>query len=142
DAVEQAVLAVRDAYNWGPRKIHAFLRQDAARRGEPPPDLPCRRTLARILGRHGRVHARPPQPPEPQRFERDGPNQLWQLDHKGPVEVDRRKVAPLSVVDDHSRYCLAFEPVPDKTMAAAWDVLWRVFGDCGLPDQVLCDNAF
>src|SRR5438270_6237270 len=31
DAVERAVLAVRDRYNWGPRKVRAFLLQDAER---------------------------------------------------------------------------------------------------------------
>ena len=142
EAAGRAVLDARDRFGWGPRKIHAFLLQEADRRGgPPPPGLPCARTVARVLARHGRVA--PPAPPAAaQRFERAGPNDLWQLDHKGAVEVARRKVAPQAVVDDHSRYLLAFEPVPDKTMAAAWDVLWRVFGECGMPAQVLCDNAF
>src|SRR4051794_9333731 len=45
-AIEQAVLAVRDKHHWGPRKIHAFLRQDAQRQGQPPLTLPSVRTLA------------------------------------------------------------------------------------------------
>jgi transposase InsO family protein len=77
-----------------------------------------------------------------QRFERDAPNQLWQVDHKGPVEVERRPVTPLTVIDDHSRYCLAFRPLDDKTMATAFAVLWDVFGDAGLPEAILSDNAF
>jgi hypothetical protein len=27
-------------------------------------------------------------------------------------------------------------------MATAWDALWRLFGDVGLPEGLLCDNAF
>ena len=30
----------------------------------------------------------------------------------------------------------------DVTMARAWNVLWNVFGEYGLPDAILCDNAF
>src|SRR5205085_7174456 len=122
--------------------------QEAERRGgggggPPRADLPSARTCAAILARHGRV-AGPAAAAEPpvQRFERDAPNQLWQVDHKGPVEVERRAVAPLTVIDDHSRYCLAFRPLDDKTMATAFAVLWDVFGDAGLPEAILSDNAF
>ena len=143
--VERDVLAVRDRYNWGPRKIRAFLLQQAERDGlPPPPGLPSVRTVGAILARHGRVAARDDADPAapPQRFERAGPNELWQVDHKGPLEVERRPVTPLTVIDDHSRYCLAFHTVADKTMARAFAVLWDVFADAGLPDAVLSDNAF
>lgn len=140
-AIEQAILAVRDQRNWGPRKIHAFLLQDARRRGEPAPQLPSIRTVASILGRNGRL-ATPSPIPEPQRFERVMPNALWQVDFKGPVEVARHKLMPFSTIDDHSRYLLSFEPCKDVTMATAWSVLWDVFGSAGLPEQLLSDNAF
>ena len=144
DAVEARVLKVRDERNWGPRKIRHFLAQEAERRGEPPPDLPSVRTCAAILARNGRVGAagRPGPAPELQRFERGRPNELWQVDFKGPVEVARRDVCPLAVIDDHSRYLLAFRPCTDKTMATAWAVLWDVFAEAGLPEQVLADNGF
>jgi transposase InsO family protein len=139
DAVEEAVVRERELHNWGPRKIHRVLL-DAGLQG-----VPSVRTVASILSRRGCVPAPPPEPPPPlplQSFERPAPNDLWQVDHKGPVEVARRKVCPLAVVDDHSRYCLCFEPVADVTMANAWGVLWDVFGRYGLPRSILCDNAF
>jgi transposase InsO family protein len=144
DAVERDVLAVRDRYNWGPRKIRAFLLQQAGRDGLPPPTgLPSVRTVGAILARHGRVAAPAAEPAAPlQRFERAAPNELWQIDHKGPLEVERRSVTPLTVLDDHSRYCLAFRTLTDKTMAGAFAVLWDVFADAGLPGAVLSDNAF
>lgn len=141
DDLERQALAVRDRYHWGPRKIRAFLLQEAGRAGAPAPALPSARTFAAILARNARVGPAP-DPVPPQRFERGAPNELWQLDHKGPVEVARRKVAPLTVIDDHSRYCLAFRPCDDKTMASAFAVLWDVFAGAGLPDAILCDNAF
>jgi hypothetical protein len=77
-----------------------------------------------------------------QRFERDAPNQLWQCDFKGFLEVGRRRIWPFGLIDDHSRYLLALRPCPDQTMATAWGVLWEVFGAVGLPESLLCDGAF
>ena len=134
---ERAVLEARDRWGWGPRKLHALL----AREGHPAPPP---RTIAAILRRHGRLIAdREPAPaPPPQRFERSAPNALWQLDFKGPLEVERRRVAPLSVLDDHSRYLLALRPCTDQTYATVQAILWDLFGDVGLPEAMLCDNAF
>ena len=141
DDIERQVLAVRDRYNWGPRKIRAFLLQEAQRAALPVPQLPSVRTCAAILTRHARV--KPAPTPEPiQRFERQRPNELWQLDHKGPVEVERRKINPFTIIDDHSRYCLSFRPCDDKTMARAFAILWDVCADAGLPEAILSDNAF
>jgi transposase InsO family protein len=134
-ALADAVLAVRDQFGWGPRKIVAYLRNH----DRPAPPV---RTAAAILRRNGRVRAPTPQPAAAQRFERGTPNELWQLDFKGFVWVGRQKVYPLTVLDDHSRYLLAADPCTDQTMATAWAGLWRVFGEVGLPDAVLCDNAF
>jgi transposase InsO family protein len=136
EAAERAVLEARDRYGWGPRKLHALLARD----GQDPPPV---RTIAAILRRHGRVAAPPAAAAAPpQRFERPAPNELWQLDFKGPIEVDRRRVAPLVVLDDHSRYLLALRPCTDQTFATVQAALWEIFGDVGLPEAILCDNAF
>jgi transposase InsO family protein len=133
--VEQAILEVRDRFGWGPRKIHAHLIAQGAA-------LPSARTVAAVLRRPGRVGAAPPPPDPPQRFERAAPNQLWQCDFKGRLEVGRRRVYPFTALDDHSRFLLALRPCLDQTMATAWAALWDAFGEFGLPDAVLCDNAF
>ncbi|MBA3312015.1 MAG: transposase family protein [Planctomycetaceae bacterium] len=126
----------RDRWGWGPRKLHALLR----RQGHAPPPI---RTIAAILKRHDRVRTRSAEiPPACQRFERDAPNELWQRDFKGPLEVARRKVTPLSVLDDHSRYLLALRPCFDMTFVTVQAVLWDLFGDVGLPETLLCDSAF
>src|SRR6185503_14930317 len=94
DAVEQQILAVRDRRNWGPGKIHAHLRASGAVAADA---LPTARTVARVLARHGRVGRVAPPAAEVQRFERGAPNDLWQIDHQGRVEVARRKLFPLTV---------------------------------------------
>jgi transposase InsO family protein len=135
DELEAAVLAVRDQFGWGPRKIHAYLTNN--RQPTPPA-----RTVGAILRRHNRIAPKPVPAVAEVRFERSEPNQLWQVDFKGYVEVARRKVYPLTVLDDHSRFLLALRCGEDVTMARAWNALWDVFGACGLPEAVLCDNAF
>jgi transposase InsO family protein len=134
--LEAAILRVRDTYGWGPRKIHAYLKNQNVHHC-------CTRTVANVLGRHGRIAA--PARVEPaavQFFERSAPNELWQCDFKGPLEVERRTVYPFTVVDDHSRYLLALRPELDKTMGTAFAALWGAFGEFGLPERILCDNAF
>jgi transposase InsO family protein len=142
EASERAVLAVRDEHGWGGRKIHRVLADAARATGAMPPPSP--RTISAILKRHGRSDpARRPEPASPpQFFERPAPNELWQLDHMGPREIARRRYHPFTVQDDHSRFCLCFEPMADMSLATCWPVLWDVFGTFGLPEQILCDGAF
>lgn len=140
-AMEKLVLDVRDGLNWGPRKIYNFLLQEIERGRPIGPPLPHMRTIANILRRHDRIQPDTAQP-ELQRFERARPNQLWQIDHKGSVEVQRRKVMPLSILDDHSRYCLRLTPCLDLTLDTVWGILWDLFGEVGLSDAILADNAF
>jgi transposase InsO family protein len=134
--VEARALEVRDRWGWGPRKIHAYLTAAGVA-------LPSPRTVGAVLRRHGRTAAPPAADPAPvQRFERGAPNELWQCDFKGYLEVARARTYPFVVIDDHSRYLLALRPCPDQTMATAWAVLWEVFGAVGLPEALLCDGAF
>jgi transposase InsO family protein len=133
--LEAAVLAVRDQFGWGPRKITAYLDN------QKQPTVPTR-TAAAILQRHKRIATKTTPEVADQRFERSGPNELWQVDFKGYVEVARKKVYPLSVLDDHSRFLLALGCGEDVTTTRAWNVLWTVFGEYGLPEEILCDNAF
>jgi transposase InsO family protein len=135
-SIEKRVLEVRAQFGWGPRKIRAFLAR------EEHLSMPSIRTVANILRRQGALAPTTSDTPDLQRFQRDAPNQLWQCDHKGPLEIDRQKIYPFSVLDDHSRFLLALEPCLDLSMKTAFDVLWTTFGEFGLPDALLCDNAF
>jgi transposase InsO family protein len=133
--LEQQILALRDAYGWGGRKIRAVLGQRGL-------DVPSRQTVQQVLHRHGRVPRASPEQPPVHAFEHPQPNALWQLDFKGPLEVQRCRVFPFAVIDDYSRYVLVLHPCLDCTMQTAWDLLWQAFGDAGLPERILCDNAF
>jgi transposase InsO family protein len=128
--IEERVLQAHDEHAWGARKVHALLCRQGV-------DVPSLRTVHQVLLRHQRVRPRPPRVPV--RFERGAPNQLWQMDFKGPLPQGR---SLLTVVDDCSRYLLALRLCPDQTMATAWGVLWPLCGAAGLPEAFLADNGF
>jgi transposase InsO family protein len=132
--IEAAILATHDAYGWGARKIHAHLRD--------LPELPCSRTVQKVLTRHDRSSRQASAAVPPQRFERSAPNHLWQMDFKGPLWVGGPKRYLFSVLDDHSRYLLALRLCCDQTMETAWAALWPLFGEVGLPESILSDNGF
>lgn len=134
-ALVQAILAVRVRYGWGARKIRAYLLARSV-------SVPSIRTVTAVLQRHDQITDRVADAGPLQRFERSRSNDLWQLDFKGRIEVARRRVHPFSVLDDHSRYCLALRACGDLRMATAWKILWEVFGQVGLPEAILSDNAF
>jgi len=137
EAVESAVLAVRDAHPaWGARKIEHVL----ARSGIEPPAVS---TIHQILRRHGRIAAEPTSPGKAyDRFERPEPNQLWQMDFKGWVQMaDGRRCHPLTVIDDHSRYAPCLKACADQLGATVRGHLEQVFRRYGLPDAIFVDNG-
>jgi transposase InsO family protein len=134
--VQQRVLTMKQCFpHYGAKKLHALL-------WPPPAHAPlCVRTVDRLLQRQGLVKPRPEtqRPAQWQRFERSQCNELWQLDFKG---LERCwGYYPLSILDDSSRFCLALEPLVSRETEAVWAVLWRVFGEYGMPDCILCDNG-
>lgn len=141
DALEERVIQLRDQYGWGARKLHAVLR------GQHPREPLCSaRTITAILNRHQRIAGPTPVPGVDRsavvRFEHDRPNALWQVDHKGPVEIARRKHHLWTMLDDHSRFCLGLEPMSYKSLAFTWPALWECFAEHGLPEAILADGAF
>lgn len=137
-AMEAAVLAVRQASNnaWGGRKIAHVL----ARGGEP--DVPAPSTITEILRRHGKLTGHDGEHPGPYcRFERETPNELWQMDFKGDFIAGRGRCYPLTVIDDHSRYALGVEACASQQDRPTRERLAAVFRRYGLPDKMLMDNG-
>lgn len=133
--IEALVLEKKAAHPaWGAKKIHALLWPAG---GQPAPI--CVRTVDRLLSRHGLTGKGGVYVPAAGRFERGTCNELWQIDYKGMGQAWH--YAPLSVLDDRSRFCVGLVPVAHKTGQAAWEALWQIFGEFGLPQCLLCDNG-
>jgi len=135
--VEQVVLAVRDAHPaWGARKLRAWL---LARSHE---HLPSPSTITAILQRQGRTDPMEGRKHKTwQRFERQAPNQLWQMDFKGHFPLSTGRCHPLTVLDDHSRFALGLEACPDETAKTVQQRLTTIFRCYGLPDRMVMDNG-
>jgi transposase InsO family protein len=134
--VEELVLRLRDTHPaWGPRKIAHCL----ARQGTPPPALS---TIHAILRRHGRIAATGGCPGAFQRFEKEAPNLLWQMDFKGRVAMaNGASCHPLTVVDDHSRYALCLQACRNEQCSTVQSHLSIAFRRYGLPDAFFVDNG-
>lgn len=137
ESVEQAVLRVRDAHPaWGARKIrHKLVDQTA--------ELPAASTVTAILRRHGRLD-----PDESAKhtafvhFEYEQPNLLWQMDFKGNFALGNgSRCHPLTVLDDHARYCLVLDACTNQQTETVRDRLVACFRSHGLPERMLMDNG-
>ena len=136
-AVEQAILALRDAHPaWGAHKLLRCLERD----GIAPP---VASTVHTILLRNGRIVPPRGGPVQPfQRFEKEAPNQLWQMDFKGWVPlVDGTPCHPLTMVDDHSRYALCIAACGNQQNLTVQGQLELTFRRYGLPDAMFVDNG-
>lgn len=137
ERIEGRVLEVREAHPaWGARKIGSCLE----RRGLAVPAIS---TVHAILKRHNRIG-----PPSGaahgayQRFEREAPNLLWQMDFKGWVSLSgEARCHPLTVLDDHSRFAVCLAACANQQGTTVRGELTTTFRRYGLPDAVFVDNG-
>ena len=131
--LEARIRALRQVYpDWGARKLAVLLDRQGIR-------LPSS-TIHRVLLRHGLVREQDRHAPAIKRFERERPNELWQMDFKGPKNWPKAATA-LSVIDDHSRYVVALRATERPEGQLVQQHLIRAFEECGLPDAMLMDHG-
>ncbi|MCC8960668.1 IS481 family transposase, partial [Bradyrhizobium sp. Pear77] len=137
-ALEAQVVAVRDKHPaWGARKIAHCLKRDGQ-------VVPVVSTVHRILCRHERIKPGEKAPPSPpgHRFEKEAPNQLWQMDFKGHMPLGNgTRCHPLTMVDDHSRYALCLKACANEQRLNVQKHLTDTFRRYGLPDAFYIDNG-
>jgi transposase InsO family protein len=133
EAVERAVVEERKLRpDWGARKLRVVLQNRDIHLPVP--------TIHRILVRHDLIRADNQHRPAVRRFEREQPNELWQMDFKGPPGWNRT-TGPLSVLDDHSRFALALADHGTTKADPVRDRLQQVFSDSGVPQEMLLDHG-
>jgi transposase InsO family protein len=100
-------------------------------------------TVWRILGRRGLIAPSARQGPRKQwkRFERERPNDLWQLDDTDRRLADDTIVKVINMIDDCSRVVPQSRAVRACTSEATWQAFLTGAARYGLPRQVLTDNA-
>jgi transposase InsO family protein len=131
--LEACIRALREVYpDWGARKLAVLLGREGI-------ELPSS-TIHRVLLRLGLVRDADRHLPAVKRFERAQPNELWQMDFKGPKNWPKDCTA-LSVIDDHSRYLVALQATARPEAALVRGHLERAFIECGLPEAMLMDHG-
>jgi len=136
-ATEEAILTIRREHPaLGAKKIKRLLEN----RGE---SAPAYSTINTILHRHGLITPEASEAATPYvRFEKSHPNEMWQADFKGHFAmIDGQRCHPLTILDDHSRYCLCIDAKENERYEGTKDSFARVFELYGLPDTLLCDNG-
>lgn len=133
-AVEARVVALRrERPDWGAKKLRILLLAEGI-------ELPVI-TVHRILLRNELAPPEERRRPAPHRFERAQPNELWQMDYKGVPPGLSAQLAPLSIIDDHSRYLTALAALPNTGAEALLGLLPQVFENCGVPEAMLLDHG-
>jgi transposase InsO family protein len=132
--MEGWVVRLRERRGWGARKLRVMLLERGI-------DLPVR-TIHRILVRHGLVFPRVRDCSATVRFEREHPNELWQMDFKGEYPLgDGSLCYPLTVLDDHSRFVVGLQGLTDQQGESVYGSLVKVFGEYGVPEEMLMDHG-
>ncbi|HEX2328552.1 MAG TPA: IS481 family transposase [Candidatus Angelobacter sp.] len=133
EVMEGRVVELRKQWpDWGARKLSRVL-------GKEGMQLPAS-TVHRIVQRHNLVREQDRQSQAVKRFEREEPNQLWQMDFKGPKGWDE-PVGPLAVLDDHSRYVTVLERTGSTQAEAVQTALEKAFHESGVPQAMLMDHG-
>jgi transposase InsO family protein len=137
EAVEAKVCELRRQHpGWGPQR----LRHELERRGVRP--LPSRMAVYRVLVRNRLITPdRRRRRRAWQRFERERPMQLWQLDLVELSLADGTEIKVLTGVDDHSRYCVSAQAMVRATGRAVCRGLAAALARYGVPEEVLTDNG-
>jgi transposase InsO family protein len=136
EEIEAAICVMRKEHpKWGARRIRAEL----TRAGVDPPVISA---VHRALVRNNLVapgRARPKA--ATQRFERDAPNELWQIDATRVLLADESEVWVMDMLDDHSRFCVAARVARRANGEAALACFEWATRRYGIPTQVLSDNG-
>lgn len=135
-AVEAAVVALRREHPaWGGRKISRRLADLGAA-------VVASSTVTSILHRHRLITPEASASPQAwQRFERDVPNALWQVDFKGHFDTPQGRCSPLTMLDDHSRFNVGLYACGQTTAKVVQTQMQQVFRLYGLPVQINFDNG-
>ncbi|STY17000.1 transposase (ISmav2) [Legionella quateirensis] len=122
---------------WGPRKLRDYLLYV-----KHLSDVPSHTTFARVLKRHDcHVITSNKSKPATLRFEREQPNDLWQMDFKGSFMTEDKRCYPLTILDDCSRFSISLVACDSETSSIVKGHLTNIFHEFGLPNHINVDNG-
>jgi transposase InsO family protein len=133
EEVERQIIELREEYGWGGLNIRDLLAREGVKVSAS--------TVDRVIARNGLIRDRDKQRPATRRFQRDAPNQLWQMDFKGEYKLPGGTCWPLSIIDDCSRFSIDLFGLRSTNSNRVSERLVRCFEKYGLPDEILMDHG-
>lgn len=135
------IIAARQRWRWGPRKLRVKLAA-----AHPDMVWPAESSIGEVLKRAGLTHGRKPRvrtPPYGQPFASvEAANQTWCADFKGWFRTgDGTRCDPLTITDAHSRYLLRCHITPKTDSIHVAAVFDAAFQEHGLPLVMHTDNG-
>ena len=126
--------------DWGSRKIERRLLDE----GFTAP--PSRKTIDRILHKHGMIEPKKPRRrrshPGTPIGSMDHPNETWTTDFKGEFRLkDGSLCYPLTVADGCTRFLIECYGLQRLEIEATMRRFKRIFREYGLPDRIRTDNG-
>ncbi len=133
----ELILSKRAQYPcWGAKKLRQVLINEGHQ------VLPSIASFNRILHRQNQISAMETSKRQGCiRFQRDYPNELWQMDFKGFFAVIEGRCYPLTVLDDCSRFSICIKACGAEDTISVRTALEEAFREYGLPDAMTMDNG-
>lgn len=131
--IEERVIALRDKYGWGADKLKVLLAREGI-------DIP-RVTINRIIRRNGLLIPEDCSRPAVKRFEKEHPNEMWQVDLKGCMGRGEARCEPLSIIDDCSRYAVGLFATRTSKLLPIQAAFQETFEKYGVPEALLMDHG-
>jgi putative transposase len=134
------IVSYRQAHrSWGASKIRTILMREFS-------DVPSRRTIHRVLQECNLVSTRRRhyrrKPQERVVVKARYNNHIWTVDFKGWWRTkDGKKVFPLTIRDEYSKFVLAIEVLPSPCLDLAKEAFISCFERFGLPEYIRSDNG-
>jgi transposase InsO family protein len=149
--VENAIIILRASFNWGTQRIKVVL-------SSPPPYIKyllenvlgvdwkpvllSRQTINQVLMKHRRNGYPPGGKRDWKYFRADSPNDMWQMDIKGPFSIDGERKLALDIIDDYSRFrlsCKLFTAIATKDVIDELSRCFQLYGK--KPKKILVDQG-
>ena len=139
DVTRRSIVMLKEDHpDWGCQRISDVLMRGPGLAASPT-------TVSKVLYDEGYELVDVPTKPHPdkvRRFERAGPNQLWQTDlFTFILKRQNRRVYLVAFMDDHSRYIVSYGLHASQSAALVMEVFRAGITSCGAPQEVLTDNG-
>ena len=149
--IENAIVLLRDSFRWGTQRIKVNL--------ETPPDYIkhlletvlgvkwesirlSRQAINNILRKHKRNGSPYGEIKHWKYFHAKYPDQLWQMDIRGPFTIGSKRCLALIIIDDNSIYLISCTLHANITTEDILRTIWNIINKAGRkPSKILVDRG-